>query len=46
MSARGSFGVPEVNSKIVQNDSGSYDMDNVTNSKLPPFNLKAGVGGK
>ncbi len=46
MSTSGSFGVPEVNSKIVQNDSGSYDMDNVTSSNLPPFNMKAGVGGK
>ncbi len=35
-----------MNSKIVKNDSGSYDMDNVTSSNLPPFNMKAGVSGK
>ncbi len=46
MCADKGYGVPSVKSKITKNDSGSYDMDNVTCENLPAFKLEAGTAGE
>ena len=46
MCADKDYGVPSVKSKITKNDSGSYDMDNVTCENLPAFKLEAGTASE